>query len=450
MNKLIIILAILGILNIARLGIYMMASDYYEIYNALKNRKNKNKRLYRPTITVVVPAHNEGKIILRTLESLHASDYPKSRLDIIVVDDGSTDDTSILVRKFISQLNRYETVSKLENDPVTNKMVRVLRRRKVPIFKTILVPQTNGGKASALNNGIKNYATGKLVMCLDGDSLVDSKMVKNSVAYFRDRKVMAMASNVNIVEDGSILSLVQRFEYILCGHMKKAQTTMNVEYIIGGIGSVFRRSTIRRVNFYDTNTMTEDIDLSMKIVGRGNKKNKLVFASDAISYTEPVHSFKALISQRYRWKYGRLQTFLKNRDIFFNNGKEFSKPLTWFMLPYALVQEFFLFCEPLIIGYLLYSSIRYQNPRTMIFAASIISVYLLLAVWSADHLSKLERLRLSILAPTMYFLVYMLTLVEYISLTLSILKLPKLKASIANEFTTWKSPERSGIVAQKS
>ncbi len=427
MSKLIILLAILGIMNIIRLTMYMIASDYYEIYRTLKTRKNKNKRAYVPTISVVVPAHNEGVIIRDTLESLQASIYRKDKMEIILVDDGSSDNTATIARNYISKL----------------------RRSGEDYFPTRVIRQKNGGKASALNNGIRNYATGKLVMCLDGDSLVDPNMVKNSVAYFRDRYVMAMASNVNIIEDGTVLSLVQRFEYILCGHMKKAQTAMNVEYIIGGIGSVFRRSTIRWVKFYDTNTMTEDIDLSMKIVGRGNKRNKLIFASDAISYTEPVHSLKALIGQRFRWKYGRMQTFLKNRAIFFNTGKEYSKLLTWIMLPFTLVQEFFLFCEPLVIGFLLYTSIRYQNPRTMIFVASIISIYLLLAVWSTEHLSKTEKIRLSVLAPTMYFLVYMLTLVEYLSLVMSVSKLPKLKASIANEFTTWKSPERSGITAQK-
>ncbi len=449
MNKLIIALALLGILNLFRLSAYMLASDYYEIYRALKTRKHRNKRQYRPTVSVVVPAHNEGVVIKETLKSLQASTYPKNKMEIIVVNDGSTDSTAAIVRKYIAELKKLEAKAEFHRHPRNSTITKRYVRREASYFPVRLVNQLNGGKASALNNGIMNYATGKLIMCLDGDSLVHPRMVENSVKYFRDREVVAMASNVNVIEDGTVLGLVQRFEYILCGHMKKAQTSMNIEYIIGGIGSMFRRSAVRRVGYYDTNTMTEDIDLSMKIVGRGNKKNKLVFAADAISYTEPVQSLKGLINQRFRWKYGRMQTFLKNRSIFFNTGKEFSKPLTWIMLPYAVVQEFFLFCEPLIIGYLLYSSIKYQNPMTMIIVASIISTYLLLAVWSTEHLSKLEKTRLSIIAPTMYFLIYLLTLIEYVSLVISVMKLHKLKESISNDFITWKSPERSGIAAQK-
>jgi cellulose synthase/poly-beta-1,6-N-acetylglucosamine synthase-like glycosyltransferase len=379
-----------------------------------------------------------------------ASSYPKNRMEIIVVNDGSTDNTAKVVRQYISELGRFEQHSTMSRNPRTYELTRRIRRNKAHIPRVVLVNQKNAGKAAALNNGIKNYASGRLIMCLDGDSLVHPKMIENSVAHFRDRTVTAMASNVNIIEDGTVLSLVQRFEYILCGHMKKAQSSMNVEYIIGGIGSVYRRSAIKRVDFYDTNTMTEDIDLSMKIVGKGNKKHRLIFAADAITYTESVQTVKSLLRQRYRWKYGRMQTFLKNRQIFFNTGEEYGKALTWVMLPFTLVQEFFLFLEPLVIGYLFYTSIHYRNPMTVIFVATIISIYLLLAVWSTEHLSVKEKVRLSVLAPTMYFLIYLLTLVEYFSLVLSLAKVHKLRESIAAEFTTWKSPERSGIATHSS
>ena len=78
-------------------------------------------------------------------------------------------------------------------------------------------------------------------MCLDGDSTLAPDAVAKSVAYFRDKRVVATASNVNIIPNGTILGLVQRFEYLICHQMKKAQSAFNVEYIIGGIGSMFRR-----------------------------------------------------------------------------------------------------------------------------------------------------------------------------------------------------------------
>lgn len=438
---------ILGISNVIRMGIYLIASDYYKVRAVIKSKRNSRKRYYKPTVSVVVPAHNEGAIILRTLQSLHATNYPKNKMEIIVVNDGSTDNTAKLVRGFIADLYKQKVEQEIHQDPTTHELVRVFSRKKVSQFQTRLVTQPNGGKAEALNNGIKNYTSGKLIMCLDADSLIDSDMVKNSVAYFRDREVVALASNVNIMEDGSVLSLVQRFEYIISYHMKKAQTVMNIEYIIGGIGSMFRKSVLSKVNFYDTNTMTEDIDLTMKIITQGNKKQRVVFAADALAYTEAVPSFKSLITQRFRWKYGRMQTFIKNPGIFFNTNKRYSKQLTLLALPLALLQELLFVAEPIVVGYIIYTAIRYQDTTTMLYAMVIISTYIIFNVWSTTHLKFLEKVRLTALAPPMYLMMYLMSVVEYAALIQAIIKLPKLKASISGERTTWKSPERSAVAA---
>ena len=133
-------------------------------------------------------------------------------------------------------------------------------------------------------------------MCLDGDSMLEPDAVAKSVAYFRDERVVATASNVNILPGGGLLGLVQRYEYLISYHMKKAHNIFNVEYIIGGIGSMFRRETLDEVGLYDTNTMTEDIDLTMKIIARkGNRNQRVVYAYDALTYTEAVPSFGSLV-----------------------------------------------------------------------------------------------------------------------------------------------------------
>ena len=406
-------------INLVRMALYLIGSDLYAIKHLRAKNSLKGKSPYRPRVSIVVPAHNEAKVIEKTMESLIKVKYPKSRLQIIIANDGSKDGTSKIVQKFIKK-HKDET-------------------------NMVLFGQRNGGKANVLNNAIRRMATGTMIMCLDADSLIAPDAVKNAVQYFRDKKVAALASNVNILDNGSILGMAQRFEYLISYHMKKAQTTYNIEYIIGGIGSMFRRKTLEQVNYYDTNTMTEDIDLTMKIIAQGNKENRVAYASDCITYTEAVPSFKSLINQRFRWKYGRLQTFYKNYNIFFTRSKAHSKGLTWLMLPYSLMLEILFILEPFVVTLILGTSIYYHNQNTILAALMVISGYILINVWSSGHLSVRDRLKLTFFTPPMYVVMYVLSVVEYAALIKTVIKLPDLTKSVSGKRTTWVSPERSGV-----
>ncbi len=407
----------MSIFNIIRMTIYLVGSDIYGI-KSTKSGKRRAKRPYRPSVSLIVPAHNEAPVIEKTLECLAKLKYPKSKLQIILANDGSTDGTSKIIQKFI-KAHKGE-------------------------INMVLYGQRNGGKASVLNNTIRNKASGTLVMCLDADSLIAPDAVKKAVAYFRDRRVVALASNVNIIENGSILGLAQRFEYLIAYHMKKAQTIYGIEYIIGGIGSMFRRQKLEQVGYYDTNTMTEDIDLTMKIIARGNKQDRILYAADCITYTEAVPSLRSLITQRYRWKYGRLQTFYKNYQLFFARGNRYSKALTWVILPYALLMELLFVLEPIVVTFIIFVSIYYHSSITLMAALAVITSYILVCVWSSAHLSIKDRLRLSVFAPAMYIVMYLMSLAEYAALILTAIKLPNLARSVSGQRTTWISPERSG------
>lgn len=408
--------------NLVRMALYLVGSDIYAIKRSRADKRNAMRRAYHPTVSLVVPAHNEAPVIKQTLECLLKVQYPAGKLQIIIADDGSTDDTVKIIRRF-----------KRTHD--TDDLLQIFR-------------QPNGGKADVLNNAIRKMATGKLVMCLDADSLLAPDALLKATAYFRDRRVVALASNVCIIENGTILGLTQKFEYLISYHMKKAQSLYNIEYIIGGIGSMFRRSILDKVNLYDTNTMTEDIDLTMKIIAGGNKRTRVAYAPDAVTYTEAVPSFKSLINQRFRWKYGRMQTFLKNYKLFFSRSKKHTRLLTWFILPYAIFQELSFIIEPIIITFIIYVSVRYQSFQTLLIALAVISFYIIVNIWSTAYLSNKDKLRLSFFAPSMYVFLYLLSVVEYVALMRSLIRLPKLKQSISGQKTTWVSPERSGS-AQK-
>ena len=117
-----------------------------------------------------------------------------------------------------------------------------------------------------------------------------------------------------------MLGWVQRLEYAVVHRLKQGYTVFNCEYVIGGVGSMFRTSVVRACGYFDTDTMTEDIDFSMKILSvHGNFDWRIIFAADAIAYTQAVPSLRGLLRQRFRWKFGRLQAFYKHRSLFFGS-----------------------------------------------------------------------------------------------------------------------------------
>ncbi len=414
------LLVCLTIFNILRLVFYATASNLQTIREH-KARLDNQGKYYRPFVSVIVPAHNEGEVIERTLRSLINSNYPKSRLEIIVANDGSTDDTAKRVRSFAARHRKQATIR--------------------------LVTRPNRGKAEALNYAIRRRSKGSLVMCLDADSLVHQDCIKNSVRYFRDKEVVATASNVNIIEDGTLLGLAQRFEYLFSHHFKKAHSYANMEYIIGGVGSTFRRTIIQQVEYYDSDTMTEDIDLTLKIIRLGNKKHRVVFAGDAITYTEPVQTYGGLMRQRFRWKFGRMQSFYKNRQLFFSSDVRYTKQLTMFLLPMTVVYEIFMLLEPLVIAYVVYVCIVSGSVETVMWAAATFITLLTMNIWASDHLDRLDRLRLTAYAPAMYVMLYGLIIVEYMAGLKSAVGVKNIARSMTNGKTTWVSPTRNSNIS---
>ena len=410
------LIVFLGSVNLIRMAMFLIGSDIYELKQGLHKKRNKTQ-LALPKISVVVPAHNEEKLITRCLDSIFNNTYLKNKLEVIVVDDGSGDRT-------------YQKVTDY--------------KRKHNLSNLKVVRQENSGKANALNNGMRNYATGELIMCLDSDSYLDKNALFNAAQYFMDKHVMAVSSNVKIVEREGILNLLQRFEYLVCYQMKRAQTVFNIEYIIGGIGSTFRKSVLEKVGYYDGNTVTEDIDLTMKIINDGNKNNRVIYGADVVAYTEAVLDVKGLIRQRNRWKWGRCQTFLKNRKMFFNPNPKFSKALTYFYLPFAIFGDASYFLEPLLVLFILIMSIRYRDPFTILSAFVVISFYMLSNVIRENTLSGKEKLFYALIAPPMYFYFYLLSLVEYIALVKAIVNLPKLSKSISDNVCNWTHVDRPG------
>lgn len=407
------LIAALSLLNFVRVLTLLIGADLYDIKQIMRKHKAKRSE-YKPLITVVIPAYNEEMGVIRTLNSVMANTY--SRVQIVVVDDGSKDKTLSMLRNFQRQHKGKFTV----------------------------VHQANAGKAAAINRAVQFWAKGSLVMVVDADSLLAPDAIANMVAHFRDRKVIAAASNVKIIPTRDLLGVAQRLEYLISYRMKRSLTTLNMEYIVGGVGSTFRKSALLKTGLYDTDTMTEDIDLTVKLIRHyGNKSYRVHYAADSIAYTEHVLTFKSLVKQRFRWKYGRFQTLLKNQELFFNNSRKYDKRLTWYQLPYALVGEFVLLLEPILVGYILFVAVRYTDVTSLISVYIIVTGFVFLMLTGEDSESTRSKVVLSSALPLAYVLMYILTAVEFAALVSSIRQSRQLFRREMHS-SSWEHVERSG------
>ncbi|HSW81245.1 MAG TPA: glycosyltransferase [Candidatus Saccharimonas sp.] len=410
----------IGVLNTLHIGFYLVSANVYDIKQMKHRAERKRSNRKLPLVTIAISAHNEEKVIIRTLESLIKVDYP--RLQIIVMDDASRDSTSKLINNFIANHPKFDI--------------------------TIRYKTKNVGKGRALNAAIQRYAKGEFVMTLDADCILHPQAIRNAVRYFDDPSVAGVAANVRIIREPGIISLLQMLEHMIGYRSKKAYSLTNSECIIGGVGSTYRRSVMKHVNFYDTDTLTEDIGLSMKVAAQGNKHYRLVYGADVVAMTEGVATFKALLKQRYRWKYGMLQNLIKYSYLIGKTGGNYSRMLTWYRLPMAFLSELLLLIEPLILGYIVYLAYLIHNPGAIFGSYALITIYLLLNLLPDEHSTRRDRWRLAFYAPVAYFIFYIMNIVQLVAIVRCLLNVRKLVGRHKVD-GTWHSPERRGAVQVK-
>ena len=235
-----------------------------------------------PLVTILVPAFNEAAVIQGSIRSLLQLDYP--HYEIIVIDDGSKDDTYRKAVVFEGSHGKAE--------------VRVIHKK-------------NGGKSRALNAGIA-AASGEFVLCMDGDSALHPLTLRRAVRHLADPRVAAVAGSVKVVNRTNLLSSLQALEYVEGLNMvRAAQGFFRLVNIIPGPIGVFRLAALRRVGGYDHDTFAEDCDLTLKLLASGWQVH---YEPESIAYTEAPEKLLDLLKQRYRWTRGILQAIRKHRD----------------------------------------------------------------------------------------------------------------------------------------
>lgn len=270
----------------------------------------EKKEGYYPFISIIVPVFNEGVVLRYSIESLLDIDYPN--YEIIIVNDGSTDDTAHIGESLVG------------NQVGGSGLVKVS-----------LINKPNGGKAKALNAGIQ-YSEAQFVLCMDGDSQLSSNTLKMAVRHFIDPAVGAVAGNVKVQNRKKILTDLQALEYLEGLNMaRSAQGFIKMVNIIPGPIGLFRKTALREAGFYSSDTFAEDADVTLKILANGWR---IIYEPNAIAYTEAPVTIYQLLKQRYRWTRGILQAIRKHKRYLFNPTVNFNNSLImWSMFYEALV-----------------------------------------------------------------------------------------------------------------
>jgi cellulose synthase/poly-beta-1,6-N-acetylglucosamine synthase-like glycosyltransferase/peptidoglycan/xylan/chitin deacetylase (PgdA/CDA1 family) len=315
-------------------------------------RRRRRRRLFLGPVSVIVPAHNEAANIAATVRSLVASDYPQ--LEVIVVDDGSTDGTA--------------------------RIVRQLRLAEVKV-----ISQPNAGKPAALNTGIR-HARGEILVLVDGDTVFEREAVGRLIQPMRDEQVGAVSGNTKVANRTGLLGRWQHLEYVIGFNLDRRlfDVARCMPTVPGAIGA-FRRAALRDVGGVSSQTLAEDTDLTMAVIRAGWR---VEYAPDAVAWTEAPASLRQLWRQRYRWCYGTMQAMWKHRRSLLERGPAGQlgrRGLSYLVLFQVLLP----LCAPLVDVYGLYGVIFLPAART----AAVWFGFLFVQMLTAAIALRLDRER---------------------------------------------------------
>ncbi|MBU0757287.1 MAG: glycosyltransferase family 2 protein [Nanoarchaeota archaeon] len=262
-------------------GLFM--SLYYLLTYFEENEKTiPKKSKYLPSVTIVVPCFNEETTVVKTLESLTLLIYDKKKMQVLVIDDGSRDDTYRKAKKFAEK----------------HKHISVYRKK-------------NRGKFTALNFALKK-TKGELFGALDADSIVDKNALRNIVKRFYDTNVMAVTPSMKVYGPENTLQKIQAIEYDIGIFLREILRRLGSIHVTPGPFSFYRTEFFKKYGGYKQAYHTEDIEVALRA-----QKNHLHIenAVDAIVYTVAPKDLKTLFRQRLRWYYGYLMNIFAYKDL---------------------------------------------------------------------------------------------------------------------------------------
>ena len=232
-------------------------------------------------VSVLIPAFNEARVIEASVRRVLASTAAK--IEVIVIDDGSTDGTSAIVRAAFADDSRVQLLTLL-----------------------------NGGKARALNRGLA-LAKGEIIIALDADTQFEAETIARLARWFADPRIGAVAGNAKVGNRVNLVTRWQAVEYVTAQNLeRRALSRFDAIMVVPGAVGAWRKAALDEVGGYPADTLAEDQDLTIAIQRRGWE---IAYDVDAVAWTEAPESFRALAKQRFRWAYGTLQCLWKHRGV---------------------------------------------------------------------------------------------------------------------------------------
>ncbi|MFF9458210.1 bifunctional polysaccharide deacetylase/glycosyltransferase family 2 protein [Streptomyces flaveolus] len=335
-------LMVVGVAVMGRFGMMLiLARRHYR-------KRNRRRFGWGPPVTgpvsVIVPAYNEKECIANTLQSLARSTHP---IEIVVVDDGSTDGTAEIA----------------ESLGLPN--VRVVR-------------QANAGKPAALNNGVR-HARYDIVVMMDGDTVFEPDTVRHLVQPFADPGVGAVAGNAKVGNRRTLIGAWQHIEYVMGFNLDRRMYDLLrcMPTIPGAIGA-FRRDAVLEVGGMSEDTLAEDTDITIALHRAGWR---VVYQEHARAWTEAPGSLKQLWSQRYRWSYGTMQALWKHRGSLTDRGPSgrFGRVGMPLVVLFQVVTPVF---APLIDVFTVYSMVFVDFRAALLAWLAVLGVQLLCAAYA--------------------------------------------------------------------
>lgn len=366
--------------------------------DASSNRKPKRF----PVVSILVPSYNAGSTIVQCLQAVANLKYPKNKLEVIIIDDGSTDSTFSQASKFIKQ----------------HSYMRILQ-------------QSNQGKATALNNALAT-TSGEFFACIDADSFIEPDTLHKMMCMFEERgkDLVIVTPAMKVYKPTTILERLQNFEYLIAMLINRINTGLESIYVAPGPFSVYRTNIVKKHGGFDVHNLTEDMEIAYRMQ---KHRYKIAQCYDGYVYTQAPTTLKQLYKQRKRWYKGGFLNLLKYRSMLFNPSYGhfgmYQIPLTlvsFFMAFLVLFFFSYFVIYPLantiynlylvnfdLLPYLASLSFKFDllslnmSMLSVLFASFLVGVFLLVA----SHTNAREKIRLvtvSYLVP--YFLFYYLVI----------------------------------------